>query len=161
MTPNVDLALMDPILEEYADRKDTLITMMQAIQDVYGFLPEEALNRLSREARVPMNRIYGIATFYAQFYLTPRGKHSVRVCQGTACHVQGCEAVVVAAEDTLGVKMGGTTEDLKYTLESVACIGTCFLAPVMMVDEEYHGNLKAGNVKKILKKYSKDAEEVS
>ena len=151
----IDLTRMDPILEKYANRKDTLITMMQEIQNTYGYLPEEALNRLSREARVPLNRIYGIATFYSQFCLTPQGRHSVKICKGTACHVMGCESLVVAAEDQLGVKLGETTEDLNFTLESVACMGTCFLAPVIMVDEDYHGKLKAGSVKNVLKKYAK------
>lgn len=159
MKPTIDLTQMDPILEKYAHRKDTLITMMQEIQNTYGYLPEDALKRLSREARVPLNRIYGIATFYSQFYLTPRGKHTVKICRGTACHVLGCESLVVAAEDQLGVKLGETTDDLKFTVESVACIGTCFLAPVMMVDDDYHGNLKAGSIKKVLKKYAKAQEK--
>lgn len=158
MRPTIDLTLMDPILEKYAHRKDTLITMMQEIQNTYGYLPEEALKKLSREAQVPLNRIFGIATFYSQFHLTPRGKHAVRICKGTACHVLGCESLIAAAEDQLGVKLGETTEDLTFTLESVACIGTCFLAPVAMVDDDYHGKLKAGTIKKVLKKYAKVQE---
>jgi len=98
-------------------------------------------------------------TFYAQFYLTPRGRNTIRVCRGTACHVQGCEPIVTALKDALGIEVGGTTDDLQFSLETVACLGTCFLAPVMMVNNSYHGKLDPQKAKTILMSYAGSIKE--
>lgn len=154
MPTDIDLSLLAPILEKYRGQEDALITILQEIQEVYGYLPEDVLTRLSWETKTPMNRIYGVVTFYAQFYLTPRGRNTIRVCRGTACHVQGCEPIIIALRDALGIEVGGTTDDLQFSLETIACLGTCFLAPVMMINESYHGKLDSQKAKTILRNYA-------
>ena len=139
MPADIDLSLLDPILQKHEGQKDALITMLQEIQEVYSYLPEEALAHLSREARIPMSRIYAVVTFYAQFYLTPRGRNTIRVCRGTACHVQGCESIVTALKDAVGIEVGGTTDNLQFSLETVACLGTCALAPTMVINQNTYG----------------------
>jgi len=146
----VDLSLLDPILEKYKEREDALITMLQEMQGIYSYLPEEALNRLSIEAKVSMSRIYAVATFYAQFYLTPRGRKTVRVCRGTACHVRGGALILEAVERELGITDGETTPDLEYNLETVACIGACALAPAMVVDEDTYGKMTPSEAAKVI-----------
>ncbi len=159
MPAEIDLSLLDPVLQKHEGQGDALITILQEIQEVYSYLPEEALARLSREARIPMSRIYAVVTFYAQFYLTPRGRNTIRVCRGTACHVQGCESIITALKDALGIEVGGTTDDLQFSLETVACLGTCFLAPVMMVNNSYHGKLDQQKAKTILMSYAGSIKE--
>lgn len=159
MSEQIDLTLLDPILEKYRGQGDALIAMLQEMQEVYSYLPREALNQLSSHAKVPMSRIYAVATFYSQFYLTPRGKNTIRVCRGTACHVQGCEPIIAALTDTLGIDVGGTTDDLQFSLETVACLGTCFLAPVMMVNDSYYGKLDQQKAKAIPASYAGSSEE--
>lgn len=159
MPSDIDLSCLEPILKRYKGQEDALITMLQEIQEVYAYLPEEVLACLSRETNIPMSRIYAVVTFYAQFYLSPRGRNTVRVCRGTACHVQGCDSIITALKETLGVEEGGTTNDLQFSLETVACLGTCFLAPVMMLNESYHGELDAQKAKTILKDYSKSGKK--
>ena len=159
MPEDIDLSLLAPILDRYGGQEDALITMLQEIQEVYSYLPEPVLRRLSSEAKISMSRIYAVVTFYAQFYLNPRGRNVVRVCRGTACHVQGCDSIIAALKDTLGVEEGGTTDDLQFSLETVACLGTCFLAPVMMFNESYHGKLDAQKARTILMSYSSTRKE--
>ena len=159
MSKDIDLSLLDPILERYRGQEDALITMIQETQEVYGYLPEVVLARLSREAKIPLSRIYGVVTFYSQFYLTQRGRQTVRVCQGTACHVQGCESIITAVKGAVGIGIGETTDDLQFSLETVACLGTCFLAPVMMVDHSYYGKLDPQKVKAILQSYAQVRKE--
>ncbi|MGB4232287.1 MAG: NAD(P)H-dependent oxidoreductase subunit E, partial [bacterium] len=103
--------------------------------------------------QVPLSQIYGVATFYAQFHLKPRGRHVIRVCQGTACHVRGSAKILERVEQELGIKKGETTEDLRFTIEPVACLGACGLAPVMMVDDNTHGRLKPDMIPDILAQY--------
>lgn len=136
-------------------RDFNLINVLQQIQAHYGYLPRQVMMELSEQTRTPMSTIYGVATFYAQFYLEPRGKHTVLACRGTACHVKGSTQVIDAIEDHLGISDGESTEDLVFYFETVACLGTCFLAPVMMIDEEYFGDLTAAKVKKIFADYRK------
>jgi NADH-quinone oxidoreductase subunit E len=159
MRKDIDLSLLAPILEKHKDQEDALITMLQEIQEVYTYLPEGALARLSQEANIPLSRIYAVVTFYAQFSLTPRGRNTVRICRGTACHVQGCETIISAVKDTLGIEVGETTGDLEFSLETVACLGTCFLAPVMMLNDSYHGKLDSQKAKTILKNYAQSRKE--
>lgn len=156
MPASTDLTLLDPILENHRGQKDALITMLQEIQAAYSYLPEEALARLSLETRIPMSQIYAVATFYAQFYLTPRGRNTIRVCRGTACHVRGGSLILDAVERELGITEGGTTPDLEYTLETVACIGACALAPAMVVNETTYAKMTPARVAEIFSDYKKE-----
>lgn len=151
MSEKVDLSRMKPLLEKTQGQEGDLISMLQEIQKTYSYLPEEALTLFSRKSGIPMSRIYAVATFYAQFYLNPRGKHIVRVCRGTACHVRGANLLLDAVERELGIKDGETTPDLEYSFESVACIGACALAPVLMVDEKTYSKVTPSQVSEILK----------
>jgi len=130
-----------------------LIPVLQEAQAHYGYLPELVLEEIARRLGLPLSTVYGVVTFYAQFHLTPRGRHTVRSCQGTACHVKGGRAILAAAERALGVKPGETTHDMRFTLETVACLGTCFLAPAIMVDDQYFGNLTARDVESVLEQF--------
>lgn len=116
--------------------------------------------RVGDAMRIPLSRIYGVVTFYAQFYLTPRGRHTIRVCRGTACHVRGGRSVLNAVKECLCVQDGETTEDMQFSLETVACLGTCFLAPVMMVDKSYFGKLIPERVPSILEKFRQGGSRV-
>lgn len=148
-----ELRDIDEILDEYGSEKSALIQILLKIQAKYNWLPKPALLWVSERLDVPMSQILNIATFYKAFSLEPRGKHLVRICLGTACHVRGGPKILQAAEQFLGIKSGETTSDLKFTLESVNCLGCCALGPVMMVDEEYHGKLKPNDVGDILSSY--------
>ena len=155
MTTETDLTLLDPILERYRGQQDALITMLQEIQEVYAYLPEDALRRLSREVSVPLSRIYALATFYAHFYLTPRGRNTVRICRGTACHVRGSSRILEAMERELGILEGETTSDMDYSLETVACIGACALAPTIVINQNTYGKLTPTRVPTIIQRLGK------
>ncbi len=130
-----------------------IIPLLQKIQDAYGYVPKPVVEVVSAETGIPASWFFGVATFYAQFRLVPGGRHTIRLCRGTACHVKGATMVQSALETHLAVKDGGTTEDLRFTFETVACLGTCFLAPVMMVDDDYYGDLTPAKAPKVLKSY--------
>jgi len=159
MSATLDLSKVDGILLKYGNEDGALIPVLQSAQEAYGYLPEEVLRRISRGLKVPISRIYGVVTFYAQFYLNPRGRHVIKSCQGTACHVRGAKGVLESLTRELDVAPGGTTENLQFSLETVACVGTCFLAPVMMVDGDYYGKLTPKKAVDALKKYSAGAEK--
>ncbi len=131
------------------ERSD-LIAILQEVQTGFGYLPEEAMQRVAQFTKVPESQVYGVATFYAQFRLTPGGRNTIRVCQGTACHVQGGTRILAAAENELGVAPGGTTPDGAFSLETVACPGTCALAPNMTINGEVHGQMTPQKVAEIL-----------
>ena len=145
---------LDAILKEYEGVKGALIPVLQAAQNAYGYLSKEVIHYIGEKMNIPVSQIYGVVTFYAQFHLNPRGRNIIRVCQGTACHVRGGKAILKAVEDELHITPGQTTKDLRYTLEIVACIGACGLAPVMMINEDTHGRLTPSIVPEILRKYS-------
>jgi NADH:ubiquinone oxidoreductase subunit E len=126
------------ILSVFEGKKGTLIPILQRVQEEFGYLPEEALSRIAWSLKIPLSQVFSVATFYAHFYLTRRGDHLVKVCQGTACHVRGAPDILETAEHLLGIKTGETTEDYKYSLERVACVGSCAMAPVMMIDNNVH-----------------------
>jgi NADH-quinone oxidoreductase subunit E len=130
-----------------------LIPILQKVQQHYGYLPQDVLSEISRKTSIPFSRIYGVATFYEQFYLEPHGKHTVKCCRGTACHVNRGTEIIDAISDHLGIGPTQTTEDMNFTFETVACLGTCFLAPVIMVNDDYYGNLAPDQIKDILEKY--------
>jgi NADH-quinone oxidoreductase subunit E len=134
-------------------RQSNLIAVLQQVQARFGYLPVCALRRISQRTRVPLSRIYGVLSFYAQFYTEPHGQHTVRCCRGTACHVKGAGRVLNAVEEELGIGEGQTTPDFAFYLETVACLGTCFLAPAMMIDNLYFGRLTRGRVQSILRSY--------
>ena len=132
------------ILKEFGKDSAKLIPILQKVQDAYGFLPEDIMRYLANELEISPARIYGVATFFAHFATTPKGKHIVRVCNGTACHVKGSAAVISMVRDVLKLKPGhDTTEDGMFTLECVSCLGACGLAPVMVIDETVHGQITA------------------
>lgn len=146
-------AKIDKILEKYEREAGGLIPILQEVQETCGYLPEGILTYVSERSRVPLSKIYGIVTFYAQFSLVPRGRNTIKICLGTACHVKGVKRVLAKLEEALEIKVGGTSSDSKFTLEIVRCLGTCFLAPVMMINRDYFGKLTPDKVGKILEQY--------
>jgi NADH-quinone oxidoreductase subunit E len=126
------------ILSVFEEKKGALIPMLQRVQEEFGYLPEEALAQIAWFLKIPLSQVFSVATFYAHFYLTRRGDHLVRICQGTACHVRGARDILETAQHLLGIKTGQTTEDYKYSLERVACVGSCAMAPVIMIDNAVH-----------------------
>ena len=147
----VDLSLLDPLIEKFKGKKGNLIPLLQGTQDIFGYIPREAFWKLSRDTGIELSDIYGVATFYAQFRLNPVGKYIVKVCHGTACHVQNANSITDALQEALKVKDGETTGDRLFTLESVACLGCCSLAPVMMIGDETYGKLTGAGAVKIVK----------
>jgi len=142
------------ILESFGQNEPgNLIPVLQLVQKEYGYLPQDVLLEISRHTSIPASRIFGVATFYEQFYLEPHGRHTVKCCRGTACHVRGGRGMINAIKRLLDIDEGQTTEDMRFTFETVACLGTCFLAPVMMVNNDYYGNLESKQIEGILKKY--------
>ncbi len=139
-----------------AGRRETLIPILQAVQDVFGYLPEDALGEIAAHLGVSTAKVYGVATFYNQFRLLPVGKHTIRVCRGTACHVRGSKLLLDNFADTLNVRPGETTPDGEFTLETVACLGACSIAPVVTVDDDFHGAVQPRNVAKIIKQYREE-----
>ena len=138
-----------------------LIPILQQIQKAYGYLPAEVLEEFSNRSSIPASRIYGVVTFYEQFYLTPHGRHTIRCCRGTACHVRSASGVIAAVEKELGIKAGETTEDMEFSFETVACLGVCALAPVLVIDGTYYGQMTPSGVKKILEDYMSVQKEAN
>ena len=150
----IDTDRLDGVLDEIGsvDHGD-LIPLLQRIQETFGYLPKDVLLEASRRTRIPAAHMYGVATFYGQFHLAPHGRHTIRICRGTACHVKGAKQLLDRTSEQLGVEDGSTTEDRRFTIETVACLGTCFLAPVQMVDHDYFGNVSPEDVPEILAAY--------
>jgi len=153
------LSVVDRVAERLGDSRGVLIPLLQQVQAEIGYLPTEVMQRVAERSGVPAARVYGVASFYSQFRLEPVGEHIVRVCQGTACHVQGAVAITEAVCGELGVEEGGTTADGKFTVEPVACLGCCSLAPVIMVDEDTYGRLTTDEARKILRNYGATENE--
>lgn len=147
---------LDEILMKYQGVKGALIPVLQEVQNAYGYLPKEVMQNMAEKMDIPISQIYGVVTFYSQFHLKPRGKNIIRVCQGTACHVRGAKAILQEIEDELKIQAGGTTPDLLFTLETVACIGACGLAPVLMINENTYGRLTPESIPEILAKYKEN-----
>ncbi|MDL2297693.1 NAD(P)H-dependent oxidoreductase subunit E [Synergistaceae bacterium OttesenSCG-928-D05] len=145
---------LDELLDSYRGKKGSVIPVLQQAQEIFGYLPKDVLLKISQEMNIPISQVFGIVTFYAQFHLEPRGKNIIRSCQGTACHVRGAKAVLKAIQNKLGLDdKNVTTSDLKFTVENVACIGACGLAPVFMVNDDTHGRLTPESVGPILDSY--------
>ena len=146
-------AKVDEILAHYNGVKGALIPVLQEAQGAYGFLPKDIISRIAQTLKIPVSQVYGVVTFYSQFHLNPRGRNIIRVCQGTACHVRGAKAVLKALEDELRIAPGQTTTDERFTLETVACLDACGLAPVLMINDDTHGRLTPETVCKLLDRY--------
>lgn len=149
----IDLHQVDSIIEPYIGRKEMIIPVLQKLQEHFGYLPRQTMEQVSYRMHIPLSRIYGVATFYAQFKMRPRGRNIIRVCKGTACHIQGSPKIAERIEENLAIQNGETTTDLRFTLEEVACIGACALAPVIMINDNPHGRLTADKIKDILASY--------
>lgn len=153
---SVDLSALNATLEKYKSTKGSLITILQKAQDIYGYLPESVLDYVASETGEKPAKVYGVATFYTQFRLEPVGEYLIMLCKGTACHVNGANAIEEAIFDELGIKDGETTEDNLFTLNNVACLGCCSLSPVMMINEETYGKLTPKMTKEIIQKLKTD-----
>jgi len=153
---DIDLSLIDPLLEKYKGKKGAMIPILQGVQEMFGYLPKSTIIKISKETGLNTADIYGVATFYAQFRLNPVGKNIIKVCHGTACHVQNADSLTIAISNELKIPDGGTTEDNMFTLESVACLGCCSLAPVMMIGDETYAKLSGTGASKIIRKMRKD-----
>jgi NADH-quinone oxidoreductase subunit E len=151
MNSDIDLDLLNPLIKKYKNKKGNLIPLLQGAQNLYGYIPIEVFEKYAKETDLKINEMYGVATFYAQFRLKPVGKHIVRICHGTACHVQNASKVTEDLINFLNVKDGETTEDRIFTLETVACLGCCSLAPVMMIGDETYGKLNGKKAVDVLK----------
>jgi NADH-quinone oxidoreductase subunit E len=149
---------LNKILAVFEGERGGLISILQRIQEEFGYLPEDVLSSIADFLKLPPSQVFSVATFYDHFYLTRRGDHLVSVCQGTACHVLGARDVLETAENCLGIKTGQTTPDYKFSLERVACIGSCALAPVVLVNDEVHSKMTARKVKKLLTEDLDDTE---
>ena len=148
-TGNINVEV-DKVLAIYPREKAGLIPILQDVQQVLGYLPETALKRIAKHVRTPECVVYGVATFYAQFQLKPRGRNIIRVCRGTGCYVKGAPRIIEELEKLLNVKEGETTPDMEYTLETVACFGSCALAPVMVVNDQVYGRMTPDKAREIL-----------
>ncbi len=135
---------------------EILIPLLQAIQEAYGYLPQPVLEWTSRRTGIPMSRMYGVATFYAQFSLQPHGRHVVSCCRGTACHVRGGKKVIATVQSALGLQEGVTSPDMSFSFETVACLGACALAPVTVVDKTYYGKMTQRRAEQIIESLKKD-----
>lgn len=154
----IDISKTKNLIEKHKKKKGklALIPLLQDIQKKYGYVPKESVELIAKKLNIFPIEIYGVLTFYTQFYVTPRGKHTIRVCQGTACHVMGGKEILDYLSDKLNIKVGETTKDNNFSLERVACLGCCGMAPVVQVDDDFYGNCSIQKVDEMLKKY--DAE---
>lgn len=158
-TPAIDLEDLEPILAEFKGQKWALIPLLQQVQEKFGYVPPETMEPIAKALGLFPSQVQGVVTFYSQFYTSPRGKHIVRVCRGTACHVRGSGSILKIVKQNLGIEEDETTPDYNYTLETVACLGACFLAPTMLVNHEYYGKLAPSRVMNVLKQYEPKRKE--
>ena len=145
---------VDSILNGYQHDKSLLVSVLQDLQAECNYLPREGLTRVSEGLGIPLSQVYSVATFFKAFSLKPRGRHSIAVCLGTACHVRGAVRILEEVERELGINRGETTQDLKYTLETVNCVGACALGPIVIADGEYSGQMKTDKIKPLLENYA-------
>lgn len=157
---SADKIKLEKILEVFVEQKGNIISLLQQVQEQYGFLPENILNYLSEELKIPIAKIYGIATFYSQFSFTEKGKYIITCCDGTGCHVKGAPLLLEFLEHQLNIKSGQTSEDKQFTLEVVRCLGCCAISPVCIINGEIYGNLSIRKLTKILKKLERE-EKIS
>jgi len=155
----MDLSKVKEIIQKNKAKNGSLIAVLQDIQTAYGYVPKESVDIAAKEMSVYPSDIYGILTFYAQFYLEPRGKHIIKVCQGTACHVMGAKSIMDYLTDKLKTREGGVTKDGLFSIERVACLGCCGMAPVIMEDEDFHGRVTVQKIDEVIEKHSGDKGE--
>ena len=141
---------LDEILSHHTGKKDELIPILQEAQEQFGYLPSEVMLEIAKFLRLPESTVFGVSTFYAQFKFSPTGRRKVRLCRGTACHVRGAPRILEEVEKQLGIKPGQTSDDLEYSLETIACFGSCALAPVIVVDDNVYGRMTPKKVAQIL-----------
>ncbi len=154
-SPDLEPALR--IVEEMAPvTASDIIPLLQRLQNVYGYLPPEVVLEVCDRTGLAASRVFGVATFYSQFYLEPRGRHLVRCCRGTACHVRGGRRILDSVERTLGIRDGQTTKNYLFSLETVACLGACALAPVLVLDNTYYGKMTPRRTEQLLKEITKE-----
>ncbi len=146
-----DLSLIPGIIARHPAKPESLIMILQDIQKTYRFLPCEALFQVAETLNVPLSKVFSVSTFYNAFSLNPKGENVVRICVGTACHIRGAKLLEDQAEVLLSIKAGQTTPDMKFTLEVVGCVGACAMAPVVILNDKYHGSFKVSALKKLLK----------
>ncbi len=149
----MELAKVDEIIDRYPAQPSVLIQLLLDIQSECNWIPKEVIQSVSERLQIPVSQIYRVASFYKAMSLMPRGKHVINVCLGTACHVRGGPRIIDKVEESLGIKTGETTQDMKFTLERVNCLGCCALGPVMVVDKDYHGKMTPVKVKEVLQDY--------
>jgi NADH:ubiquinone oxidoreductase subunit E len=147
-----------PILESYSKKREALIPILQKVQGELGYLSEEAVSEIAHFLGLSRSEIYGVASFYAQFRFERQGEHTIKVCQGTACHVRGGRRIMATVSQELGIQPGGTTEDYKFSLERVACFGSCALAPVMVVDNTVYGRMTTVKARQVLSRYMQEPQ---
>jgi NADH-quinone oxidoreductase subunit E len=155
---SIEMDEVDTIISKHGADRRALISLLLDIQDKFYYLPQEALERVAEKVDVPSVQVFQVAKFYKAFSLTPRGKHKLTVCLGTACHVRGGKRLLEQVDRILNVETGGTTEDKLFTVEAVSCLACCALGPVMVIDGKYYGNLKASKLPKILDTYRTGSE---
>ena len=148
---SVDLSLLNDVLAKYASVKGSLITILQKTQEIYGYIPTDAIYYIAEKTGLTPAKILGVATFYSQFRFTAVGKYLIMICKGTACYVNGAERIIEAVQEELGIGDNQTTEDGLFSLSLVSCLGCCSLAPVMMINEDTYGSLTPDKVKQILR----------
>ena len=149
----MELAKVDEIIDKYPAQPSVLIQLLLDIQSECNWIPKEAIQSVSERLQIPVSQIYRVASFYKAMSLAPRGKHVINVCLGTACHVRGGPRIIDKVEESLGIKTGETTQDMKFTLERVNCLGCCALGPVILVDKDYHGKMTTAKIKAVLQEY--------
>ena len=145
-----DIRLLNAIIKKYDSKKEFLICILQDIQNVFEYLPQKALSHVSEKLDIPLIQVYGVATFFKTFSLTPKGGHTIHVCLGTACHVRGAEKILDKTKRDLGINVGETTKDMQFTLKTVNCLGACALGPVMVVNDEVYGHMTVNKADKII-----------
>jgi len=146
------LAKVDPVLEKHGYDDGMLVGILQDVQAQFNYLPREALIAVSQRLGIALSRVFSVATFFKAFSLTPRGRHQLQVCMGTACHVRGAARILEKFETQIGIKAGETSEDMKYTLETVGCVGACALGPLAVLDNEFEGHLTVDKIEPILER---------
>ncbi|MEW6481547.1 MAG: NADH-quinone oxidoreductase subunit NuoE [bacterium] len=150
---DIDWAKIDEIIKKYENKEGSVIPVLEETQGMVGYLPKEVLDRVADGLNISRSIVYGIVTFYSFFSIKPRGRNVIRVCLGTACYVKGADAILNRIKEVLKIDTGEITEDRKFSLEAVRCVGACGLAPVMMINEDVHGHLEQGKIEKILETY--------
>ncbi|MDA3864286.1 MAG: NADH-quinone oxidoreductase subunit NuoE [Deltaproteobacteria bacterium] len=155
----MDMQKVDAIIEKYNKDETALLAVLQDIQAEKNYLPREAMERVAEIMEVPFSRVSSLATFFSSFSLEPRGEHIVTICMGTACHVRGAPLVLKEVERELGIANGETTSDLKFTIETVNCVGACALGPLVIIDENYHGNISTSEVEEMLEQYQNPSKQ--